>query len=245
MTTPDDLEPLSGDLARLLDAERPLSAAPAGVKARLHSRLSADLFDVPPPDGGGTASQPPVAEAIATKSLVAKAVVAKLVVASSVVSLAVGGVIGATGHALLRPAPAPIAQPAPPPPVPAKVEVPPPPPSPAPVAPAPPVPNRPLPPPPPAAPRLTPDEALALERSYVEQARAALARQNPTSALEALAEHARRFPSGQLAEERLALEVMALTSAGRSDEARSAAARFRQRFPTGLFRSTVDALVPE
>ena len=52
--TPDDLEPLSADLKALLDAEKPIGAAPAGAKARLMSRLSTELFDAPGGDGGSS-----------------------------------------------------------------------------------------------------------------------------------------------------------------------------------------------
>jgi hypothetical protein len=71
-----------------------------------------------------------------------------------------------------------------------------------------------------------------------------MARSDPDSALGALAQHAKTFPKGQLTEERMALEVMALSSAGRSIEAKNAATAFRSRFPAGLFRSAVDAVSP-
>jgi len=50
-------------------------------------------------------------------------------------------------------------------------------------------------------------------------------------ALATLMEHARRFPRGWLAEEREALRVRSLAGAGRTDEARAAAAEFGARFP--------------
>jgi hypothetical protein len=182
--------------------------------------------------------------------VLAKALVVKLVVGSSVASLVVGGAIGAGVHSVVATpvvsspptrapaaaAPAPV-QPAPP------VAVEPPPPPPLVEAPKEPV-IAPAPKPPPTAPRLSANEQLSLEKSYLEQARAAMARNDADSALGALAQHAKAFPKGQLTEERMALEVMALSSAGRSIEARNAATAFRTRFPTGLFRSAVDAVSP-
>jgi hypothetical protein len=175
---------------------------------------------------------------------VAKAVVAKLVVGASVASLAVGGAIGAGVHSAVTtppPTPPPIVRLAPVEAPPVAVPIAEPPPAPPPVIEA-------VPPavePRPAQPKLSADEQLALEKSYVEQARAAMARKDVDAALDALAQHERRFPKGQLTEERLALTVMALSSAGRSIEAKNVAAEFRRRFPTGLFRATVDDASPE
>lgn len=315
----DELEPLSPQLRALLDAEKPVSAAPAAAKARLLARLSADLFDGGAGDGGdggdggggapdggaggasgagtsasgagsgATSGAGPSASGAAGASatgasgvtagaatagvsagaatgtgaiagatgaasaglstaggVLAKALVVKLVVGSSVASLVVGGAIGAGVHSVVvtaketparvaptegvappvRPAPEPVVEAPPPPPL---VEVP----KPVEVAPAPKV-----------APKLSADERLALEKSYLEQARTAMARNDADSALSALAQHAKGFPKGQLTEERMALEVMALSSAGRSIEAKNAANAFRARFPEGLFRSAVDAVSP-
>lgn len=252
--TPDDLEPLSADLKALLDAERPISAAPAGAKARLMSRLATELFDVPGGDGGasqggtGGGSSPAapaggVGASAGASGLVAKAVVTKLVVGASVASLAVGGAIGAGVHSVVA-TPKPVEQPAP---VVVKqpekpVEAPPPPPVvEAPVEKVEPKPTLVAPP----MPKLSADEQLALEKSYVEQARAAMARQDTAAALEALAQHEKRFPKGQLTEERMALQVLALVRAGRSIEANNVATEFRRRFPNGLMRSVVDGALAE
>lgn len=274
--TPNDLDPLSPELQALLDAERPLTAAPAAAKSRLLAKLSTELFDVPGGDGGGSdggsssggtsggpssgtgpASAPTggvtgagvsgAGVSAAGSGLVAKAVVAKLVVGASVASMAVGGAIGAGVHSAVVeererdrrvtvPERVPDRPPEPPSPPPVVVAEPPS------------LPSTPVVIPPvtaPARPQLSADEQLALEKSYVEQARVAMARQDPNGALEALAQHQRRFPNGQLTEERMALEVMALSSAGRSIEARNAANAFRKRFPNGLLRSAVDATAPE
>ncbi len=268
--TPNDLEPLSPELQALLAAERPLTSAPAAAKSRLLAKLSTELFEVPGGDGGGSeggssssgpssgpgpSGAPPTGAGVsgagvsaAGSGLVAKAVVAKLVVGASVASMAVGGAIGAGVHSAVveeRERQHRLAAPE----RPATERPPEPPPPPVVTAEPPPSPSTPVVIPPtvtaPAKPQLSADEQLALEKSYVEQARVAMARQDPNGALEALAHHQRRFPNGQLTEERMALEVMALSSAGRSIEARNAANAFRKRFPAGLLRSAVDATAPE
>jgi hypothetical protein len=56
-------------------------------------------------------------------------------------------------------------------------------------------------------------------------------REDFAAALPPLAEHARRFKDGGLAEEREALRVKALVGLGRDREAERAAAAFAARFP--------------
>jgi hypothetical protein len=85
------------------------------------------------------------------------------------------------------------------------------------------------------------DADLAQERVLIEMARTALSRHDVAHALEALATHAARFPNGQLSEERESLQVQALASSGRLDEARLRAAEFRARFPNSLLLPAVDA----
>jgi hypothetical protein len=87
------------------------------------------------------------------------------------------------------------------------------------------------------------DESLTRERALVETARSAVARGDGSAALQATSEHARTFPNGRLVEEREALAVQALVLAGRRDEARARAERFRQRYPNGLFLPVVDAAI--
>ena len=62
-------------------------------------------------------------------------------------------------------------------------------------------------------------------------------------ALAAIAEHQRRFPSGQLAEEREALRVKALLGLGRMSEAQSAGATFRERFSSSALRERIDEML--
>jgi hypothetical protein len=84
-------------------------------------------------------------------------------------------------------------------------------------------------------------DALGDERSLVEQARSALARQDFKSALTALEDHEKRFPRGQLTEERSALKVVALSGAGRHEDAQAEAARFRAKYPDSLLMPLVDS----
>jgi len=84
---------------------------------------------------------------------------------------------------------------------------------------------------------LSVSEAYARELRVLEPARVAVARGQFLSALTALAEHERRFPAGQLAEERQALRVQALSGLNRASDARRAAAAFRQRFPGSVLLS--------
>jgi hypothetical protein len=110
-------------------------------------------------------------------------------------------------------------------------------------APASPVPAAPA--PAPAAPAAKPPvgrpDTLGAERSLVDQARSALARKDYASALTALDEHERRFPHGQLTEERSALNVVALSGAGRVDEAHAAAKAFKAKYPESLLMPLVDS----
>ncbi|MBX7098326.1 MAG: hypothetical protein K1X89_11485, partial [Myxococcaceae bacterium] len=86
------------------------------------------------------------------------------------------------------------------------------------------------------------DEALRQERSLIEQARVAMGRQAPGLALEALAEHERRFPRGQLEEERLAMQALALSATGERDGAAAKAREFLGRFPQSVLRAAVEPL---
>jgi len=187
------------------------------------------------------------AGATSAGGMISAALVTKLVVGVGVASFAVGGAVGAGVHSVVA-TPAPTAQVAPkvavapvqPPPV-VKVE-----PEVAPpvVADAPPV----VTPPPTKLDKPKPaptDDTLAEERSLMEMARTALSRNDAPAALEALKQHERRFAAGQLAEERMALQVLALSRAGRTDEAQTLAKKFRAKFPTGLFRAVVDGAAPD
>jgi hypothetical protein len=69
------------------------------------------------------------------------------------------------------------------------------------------------------------------ELQLLQRARAAMARRDFAGALAPLAEHARRFREGRLAEEGEALRVKALSGLGRMPEARRVLAAFEVRFP--------------
>lgn len=71
-----------------------------------------------------------------------------------------------------------------------------------------------------SAPALSVGSSFSAEASVLQDAQRALSQGNTAVALERLVEHARRFPSGALAEEREAAFVLALCAAGRVDEAR-------------------------
>lgn len=83
-------------------------------------------------------------------------------------------------------------------------------------------------------------EGYARELRFLQPAREALARQDFSSALAATAAHERRFPRGQLVEEREALRILALAGAQAAAAARLAAAAFHQRFPNSLLQRRVD-----
>ena len=64
----------------------------------------------------------------------------------------------------------------------------------------------------------------------------------PPAALPPIAEHARRFKNGRLAEEREALRVKALVGLGRMEDARRAAAGFKARFPYSVLLPAVSQM---
>jgi hypothetical protein len=73
--------------------------------------------------------------------------------------------------------------------------------------------------------------AVRAESSLVGRARAALRDEDPSTALRLLDEHARRFPSGELEQERELLRVSALCDAQRVSAAEKVAGDFRRAFP--------------
>lgn len=85
----------------------------------------------------------------------------------------------------------------------------------------------------------TSDRLLAEERALVEMGRSALSRGEAALALTHCQSHAKKFPSGQLAEERELLWVRSLMALGKQDEARARAAAFPRRFPGSLLAPSV------
>jgi hypothetical protein len=82
---------------------------------------------------------------------------------------------------------------------------------------------------------------LADERALLEKARTALAGGDGDAALAAVNRHAKRFPSGLLAEERDALRVRAM--AARGDDVQAQLDDFQSRYPLSLFLPSVRAAV--
>lgn len=90
-----------------------------------------------------------------------------------------------------------------------------------------------------ARPALRPEDALKIEVALLGRARSALDRGSPDAALAALRHHGRRFGDGQLAEEREALEIVALARLGKIGAAQSKAARFLHDHSRSLHSQTV------
>ena len=80
----------------------------------------------------------------------------------------------------------------------------------------------------------TPQESYRAELRLLQRAHTAYAGHDYGDALVVIAEHARRFPNGHLAEDREALRVKALIGAGRTEEANAAAVSFAHRFPRSV-----------
>ena len=87
---------------------------------------------------------------------------------------------------------------------------------------------------------LTIDEEVRL----MNGAQAALRSGDPKRALQLLAEHARRFPNGKLANARMITRMSALCTMGLSDEARREAERFLARNPNSPFSERVRNICP-
>jgi len=86
-------------------------------------------------------------------------------------------------------------------------------------------------------------ESYAAELELMRNAHTAYAAHDFTSALVLVGEHARRFPSGLLSEEREALRVRCLLGAGRAAQARRAADSFAARFPRSVLLRRLQAEV--
>jgi hypothetical protein len=93
------------------------------------------------------------------------------------------------------------------------------------------------------APVLAPP-GLAAQQSLLDDARSALLRGDGTSALSAIGAHRLRFPETALGEERAALEIRALLTLRRVEEARERHAAFERAFPGSLFAASLRKLVP-
>ncbi len=87
----------------------------------------------------------------------------------------------------------------------------------------------------------TPASDLRAELRLVRAARKAIADGRPTQALTSLRTHASRFPSGQLREEREALQVVAFARQGKRSKASEAARAFLRRYPSSMQTGIVRA----
>jgi tetratricopeptide (TPR) repeat protein len=76
---------------------------------------------------------------------------------------------------------------------------------------------------------------IRAEVALLSKAQAALSRGRPQEALEAIAEHARRFPRGALAEERSATRVRTLCALGRTQEAATELKRVQRLNPSSAY----------
>jgi hypothetical protein len=215
---------LSPEVRPLLDQERAIPAQPAIVRARALARARAAVAA-----GIAVAADPP--------PVPVRPPLAVSVTLACVVSAAVG-LVAYQIHAHFARARVPAQAPAEPMPAPAGA---------LPAAPAAPATVQPIEEAPPPSmmiprPRPSPFAAVRAELRLLRQARAAVAREDFAAALPPIAEHARRFRDGRLAEEREALRVGALAGLGRDQDARRAAIAFRARFPRSVLVPAVDQL---
>jgi hypothetical protein len=81
---------------------------------------------------------------------------------------------------------------------------------------------------------------LYAEQELLDRARTLLLEGEPAAALKAIDIHRRRFPHGALSQERDALQIEALGSAGRTDEACKAAQVFHGAYPGSLLARAVE-----
>jgi len=212
------------DVQALLEHERRLVALPTVARARALARARAALA------ASAVRPSPPVA---VTTSRARSPRLSRWLAAAGVAFVA-GAASGVAAYELglrARPIPAASAE-MPPAPLPRRVRAE------APsvtlealVAPAPPVPRS-----------LTRADAARVELRLLRQARVAVLREDFAAALPPLAEHARRFRNGWLAEEREALRVKALAGLGRDRDAARAAAAFEARFPRSPLLSAVNRI---
>ncbi|MGH7434423.1 MAG: hypothetical protein ACRENE_01980 [Polyangiaceae bacterium] len=243
---PENPWPLEADLAALLDRER-TAAAPREPLTRVRARLALSV-------GAGAASADPSGEQPSSTQPGATRrgpALPRLPLAPLAIAFLAGGLAGAGALTLLRspprehvvyvdrPAVAPVIE------------------APAPTSGASRAPVEPAPPPavPPVAPPGSAGGAprhpartevpavspLRAEREVLDRARSSLSEGDAAGALALLDRHASEFPQALLAEEREALAVQSLVIAGRYDDARGRAARFRAAWPGSLFLPAVDA----
>jgi hypothetical protein len=84
------------------------------------------------------------------------------------------------------------------------------------------------------------EDQLTAERRLLDVARRALEAEEPDRALQAVAHHERRFPTGVLVQERETMAIRALLAQGRAEAAEARAKQFRDRFPDSLLWPTIE-----
>jgi len=241
MSDENKLEKLDPELEKLLDAERAAVPASAAIE-----RVWARVIGVAPLSPGGHGG----GGIAAGTSVAGTGWLASHAVGVGLAMVVAGSVTGAglyVSGARKRPPPerpvvhvvsqpsAPAAAPAEPPAPPAVVL-------------AAPTPSTATAPPPTSPPSHAPAHAapspvpssLAVEQLLLDDARRALSSHDADQALALLDEHERRFPQGQLSEEREALGIQALVALGRYDDARTRAVRFRAATPRSLFLPAIE-----
>lgn len=85
------------------------------------------------------------------------------------------------------------------------------------------------------------EATLAAERALLDDAQRALGGRRLAQTFALLTRHAQEFPRGRLSEEREGLWIRALISGGRTDEARSRAARFRRLYPWSMLIPSLES----
>jgi len=231
-------QPLDPELESLVRPPDVARQAPAEVRARALIRARAIV------DAGGVkpAAWPPDPPAVVSVSLARGRARVRFAfaAATAVVAVAVGAIASLRGPhpepAAVSPAPAAMATRAAPPevaPLPDDEELP--------VAP----PVRATRPRSRSSFRTAAADRFTGELELLQRAQSAYTRREFSGALALLAEHARRFPRGHLAEERDALRVRSLLGAGRVEEAHRAALVFRVRFPRSVLLPRVDSAESE
>lgn len=83
------------------------------------------------------------------------------------------------------------------------------------------------------------DDGFTQELALLQRARVALGRGDAEAALSVLAEHERRFPTGELAEERRAVRIIALCDAGKAPQGRAEARTFLVAHPSSTLAGRI------
>ncbi len=234
----DELPPLPSDIRDLIARDRRDEIMPEDARRRLLRNVGAAVL------AGGAAT-------VAVKGGLLTGVYAFFTRKGAIAAMAftLGGAAGASGYAVAQKM-SPVAPSAPT--CPSVAASPPPPPRDAPKPLAPPVEPMPSvsasapsvvasPPPPPSVSSTKSD--LESEKTLIETAQSALLHGNAQKALDATLEHKKRFPAGQLGEEREFHAIRALHLLGRADEANARFDAFRARYPKSLYTEPLNKVL--